>query len=59
MPQICSSFDDCFHKLIVEKAEELDVQKSKAVTFMVESYFTDTVRLQDENKQLKEQLGFL
>lgn len=59
MPQICSSFDDRFYTLIVKKANELDVQKSKAVTFMAESYFVDTVRLQEENQQLKEQLGFL
>ena len=54
MPQICSSFDDHFYKLIIERANELDVQKSKAVSFMVESYFIDTLRLQDENQQLKE-----
>lgn len=43
----------------MEKADGLDVQKSKAVTFVVESYFTDTVRLEDGNKRLNEQLGFL
>jgi hypothetical protein len=26
---------------------------------MVESYFTDVVRLQEENQRLKEELGFL
>lgn len=60
MKQVCASFEDFTYKEILKLKNDLAIsQTSKVVTYMVTAYLQGLAPLQKENKELKEQLGFL